>query len=83
MRGRVEVRISWGMSGNEFAFSLSFVMHLQRVMSTYWDMDCILFTAFIVTWHWETREYVLVICNSARDLLLGYDVLVFLLEQMV
>lgn len=36
------------MSGDEFAFSFFFVMHLQRVMSTYWDFDCILFTALIL-----------------------------------
>jgi hypothetical protein len=34
-----------GGSDDAFLFP---IMHLKRVMSTYWDCDCILFTALIL-----------------------------------
>jgi hypothetical protein len=52
MRGRAEFEQLMGDGGGwnvglSFAF-FSFMMHLKRVMSTHWDFDCILFTAFIL-----------------------------------
>ena len=52
MRGRAEFEQLTGDEGRmecRFVFCVfSFMMHLKRVMSTHWDLDCILFTAFIL-----------------------------------